>query len=223
VFAITLSVEEPDTRISIVSAEAPATVLAIAPSEEPASATAITPVAEAAPALGIVLVNVTIAVLSLNFLKEGAIICEADVTAELSIVVDCPADNWQTSPVDSDRGHFVHQDSICASSVDFSSYIYLGTGYFVGVHGAKLFHSDSDNLLFSTNMTVSQHFLPFQELFSDPGAVRDCFCLPCFETFWLGILWISVCPSALMVPGILEQLTLTRCRDKGLLLSLLMN
>ncbi len=81
VFAITLSVEEPDARISIVSAEAPATALAIALSEEPASATAITPVAEAAPALGIVLVNVTIAVLSLVLFKEGAIVCEADVTA----------------------------------------------------------------------------------------------------------------------------------------------
>ncbi len=92
VFAITLLVEEPDTRISIVSAEAPATALAIALSEEPA--TAIMPVAEGAPALDIVLVNVTIAVLFLLFLKEGAIICEEEVTAELSIVVDCPADNW---------------------------------------------------------------------------------------------------------------------------------
>jgi hypothetical protein len=41
-----------------------------------------------------VLVNVTIAVLFLLFLKEGAIICEEEVPAELSIVVDCPADNW---------------------------------------------------------------------------------------------------------------------------------
>ena len=132
VFAITLSAQEPDTRISIVSAEAPATALAIALSEEPASATAITPVAEAAPALGVVLVNVTIVVLSLILLKEGAITCEADVTAELSIVVDCPADNWQTGSVDSDRGHFVHHDSMCGSSVEFPSYIYLGTGYFAG-------------------------------------------------------------------------------------------
>ncbi len=66
VFAIILSVEEPDTRISIVSAQAPATELAIALSEQPASAAAIAPAAEAAPALGIVLVNVTIAVLSLT-------------------------------------------------------------------------------------------------------------------------------------------------------------
>ncbi len=68
-----------------------------------------------------------------------------------------------------------------ASSVDFPSYIYLGTSYFAGVHGAKLFNSPNGNLLFSTNLTVGQHFLPFQEIFSDPGAVRDCFGLPCFR------------------------------------------
>ncbi len=68
-----------------------------------------------------------------------------------------------------------------ASSVDFPSCIYLGTGYLARVHGAKLFNSASVNILFSTNMTVSQHFSPFQKLFSDPGAVRDCFGLPCFR------------------------------------------
>jgi hypothetical protein len=70
---------------------------------------------------------------------------------------------------------------MCASSVGFPSFIYLGTGYFAGVHGAKLYNSASGNLLFSTNMTLSQHVLPFQELFSDSGAVRDCFGLPCFR------------------------------------------
>jgi hypothetical protein len=95
-------------------------------------ATSIAPAAEAAPALGIVIVNITITVLALTFFKEGAIICEAEVTAELSIVVDCPPDYWQTGPVYSDRGHLVHQDSMCASSVDFPSYIYLGTCYLQG-------------------------------------------------------------------------------------------
>jgi hypothetical protein len=71
--------------------------------------------------------------------------------------------------------HYIH---VCVHT-----YIYLGTGYFAGVRGAKLFNSASGNILFSTNMTVSQHFLPFQELFSDPGAVPDCFGLPCFRNF----------------------------------------
>ncbi len=53
--------------------------------------------------------------------------------------------------------------------------IYLGTGYFEGVHGAKFLNPTTGKLLFSTNMTVSEHFLPFKELVSNPGAVRDCF------------------------------------------------
>jgi len=53
--------------------------------------------------------------------------------------------------------------------------IYLGTGYFEGVHGAKFLNPSTGKLVFSTNMTVSEHFLPFKELVSNPGAVRDCF------------------------------------------------
>ena len=53
--------------------------------------------------------------------------------------------------------------------------IYLGTGYFEGVHGAKFLNPATGHLLFSTNMTVSEHFLPFKELVSNPAAVRDCF------------------------------------------------
>jgi hypothetical protein len=36
--------------------------------------------------------------------------------------------------------------------------IYLGTDYFKGVHGAKFLNPTTGKLLFSTNMTVSEHF-----------------------------------------------------------------
>ena len=53
--------------------------------------------------------------------------------------------------------------------------VYLGTGYFECVHGAKFLNPATGQLLFSTNMTVSEHFLPFKELVSNPAAVRACF------------------------------------------------
>ena len=86
-----------------------------------------------------------------------------------------------------------------------------------------MFNSASGNLLFSTNMTVSQHFLPFRELFSDPGAVPDCFGLPCFRNLVAWNLVDKRVRKCFNVPGILEQFTLTCCKDKGLLLSLLMD
>ncbi len=59
--------------------------------------------------------------------------------------------------------------------------VYLGTGYFEGVHGAKFLNPATGKLLFSTNMTVSEQFLPFKELVSNPAAVRDCFGLLVFK------------------------------------------
>jgi hypothetical protein len=53
--------------------------------------------------------------------------------------------------------------------------IYVGTGYFENVHGAKFLNPATGQFLFSTNMTVSEHFFPFKELVSSPRAVRDCF------------------------------------------------
>jgi hypothetical protein len=67
--------------------------------------------------------------------------------------------------------------------------IYLGTGYFEGVHGAKFLNPATGQLLFSTNMTVSEHFLPFKELVSNPGAVRDCFGLVGFRNL---VAWTLV-------------------------------
>jgi hypothetical protein len=67
--------------------------------------------------------------------------------------------------------------------------IYLGTGYFEGVHGAKFLNPSTGKLVFSTNMTVSEHFLPFKELVSNPGAVRDCFGLLGFRNL---VAWTLV-------------------------------
>jgi hypothetical protein len=53
--------------------------------------------------------------------------------------------------------------------------IYVGTGYFEKVHGAKFLNPATAQFLFSNNMTVSEHFFPFKELVHNPCAVRDCF------------------------------------------------
>ena len=70
------------------------------------------------------------------------------------------------------------------------SCIYLGTGYFAGVHGAKFLNpTTGKKLLFSIYMTVSEHFLPFKELVSNPWAVLECFGL---LGFWNLVAWILV-------------------------------
>ena len=53
--------------------------------------------------------------------------------------------------------------------------LYLGTGYFQNIHGAKFLNPVTGKLLYSTNMTINEHFLPFKELVNNPAAVRDCF------------------------------------------------
>jgi hypothetical protein len=45
---------------------------------------------------------------------------------------------------------------------------YVGTGYFENVHGAKFLNPATAQCLFSTNMTVSEHFFPFKELVHNP-------------------------------------------------------
>ena len=67
--------------------------------------------------------------------------------------------------------------------------IYVGTGYFENVHGAKFLNPTTGQFLFSTNMTVSEHFFPFKELVSSPGAVRDCFGLIGFRNL---VAWTLV-------------------------------
>ena len=53
--------------------------------------------------------------------------------------------------------------------------IYVGTGYFDNVHGAKFLNPETGKILFSTNITMTEHFLPFKALDQNPGLVRDCF------------------------------------------------
>ncbi len=53
--------------------------------------------------------------------------------------------------------------------------LYISTGYFAGVHGAKFLNPITGKLLCSTNMTVSEYVLPLTELVSNPSAVCDCF------------------------------------------------
>ncbi len=53
--------------------------------------------------------------------------------------------------------------------------IYVGTGHFENFHGAKFLNPATGQFLFSTNVTVSEHFFQFKELASTPSAVRDCF------------------------------------------------
>ena len=67
--------------------------------------------------------------------------------------------------------------------------IYLGTDYFAGVHGTKFLNPTTGKLLFSTDMTVSEHFLPFKELVFNPWAVCDYFGL---LDFWNLVAWILV-------------------------------
>jgi hypothetical protein len=67
--------------------------------------------------------------------------------------------------------------------------IYVGTGYFENVHGAKFLNPATGQFLFSTNMTVSEHFFSFKELVSSPGAVRNCFGLISFRNF---VAWTLV-------------------------------
>ncbi len=70
-------------------------------------------------------------------------------------------------------------------------FIHLGTAYFEGVHGAKFLNPSTGKLSFSTNlnMPVSEHFLPFKELVSNPGAVHDCFGLLGFRNL---VAWTLV-------------------------------
>ena len=53
--------------------------------------------------------------------------------------------------------------------------IYVGTGYFDNVHGAKFLNPETGKTLYSTNMTMTENFLPFKALAQNPGIVRDCF------------------------------------------------
>jgi len=167
-------------------------------------------------------------------------------TWKLDYSVNCPANHWQTGPVE--RGHSIHQDVMrtvgsygntptvlwaphfllsvevhnlklhagalvcpyfdltglapdtqfifiwgCLAVVHNHAVnpdkffprgipcIYIGTGYFNNVHGAKFLNPANGKILYSTNMTVSEHFLPFKELVSTPAAVRDCFGLAGFR------------------------------------------
>jgi len=59
--------------------------------------------------------------------------------------------------------------------------IYVGTGYFDNVHGAKFLNPETGKTLFSTNMTMTEDFLPFKALDHNPGIVRDCFGLVGFR------------------------------------------
>jgi hypothetical protein len=53
--------------------------------------------------------------------------------------------------------------------------VYVGTGSLENVHGGKFLDPATGKYIFSTNMTVVEHFLPFREVLHNPAAVRDCF------------------------------------------------
>jgi hypothetical protein len=84
------------------------------------------------------------------------------------------------------HNHAVNPDKFCPRGLPC---LYIGTGYFNNVHGAKFLNPATGKVLYSTNMTVSEHFLPFKELVSNPAAVRDCFGLVGFRNL---IAWTLI-------------------------------
>ena len=65
--------------------------------------------------------------------------------------------------------------------------VYVGTGSLENVNGAKFLDPSTGKYIFSTNMTIVEHFLPFREVLHNPAAVRDCFGVSGFRNMvgWL--------------------------------------
>ena len=53
--------------------------------------------------------------------------------------------------------------------------VYLGTGSSHHHHAAKVLNPATGAVVFTTDYTTMEHFLPFKELTYDPGAVRECY------------------------------------------------
>ena len=155
------SAVEPINELLITPAEAAAIVLpslSIMPVEELSTVLAIAPAEEAAAALTMAHVDAAAPSLAVTHMETAA--------TALVIVICLPGH--------CSRCHVQANESMCTVGFTALWGFYSSEGCSLPIHGAQFPNPASGQLLFSTNMTVSEHFMFFKELVrlvSNPTAV----------------------------------------------------